>query len=335
MREDEMDHVVRDVRGDTAPMTDESFAANREKVLALAAAGRPAGRPARRWWGVAAGVAALAAGGVLAQVALGGPTPATAEAAQALTRAADAITTTDPVLGPGQYRYAISRGRSAVQAQQGGQDFRWLGEEVLEVWLPAVEGEEYLVRPRDTGRRDWLVGTEEQARNAGVDLRPASQDEVRGRCDRQCQEDPGAWQQPNARFMAGLPRAPEALLERLLADGRGRGSSDHQEALVLASDLLRSGKVPAELRAALFRALALLPGLEVVDQSANLDGRRGVALAVTDGDDRQEVIVDPATGEFIGDRRVLTESDGSLPAGTVVESASVTTAVVDGIGVRP
>ncbi|MEU4745973.1 hypothetical protein AB0G02_36695 [Actinosynnema sp. NPDC023658] len=54
MREDEMDHVVRDVRGDTALMTDESFAANREKVLALAATGRPAGRPARRWWGVAA-----------------------------------------------------------------------------------------------------------------------------------------------------------------------------------------------------------------------------------------------------------------------------------------
>ena len=57
MREDEMDHVVRDVRGDTAQMTDESFAVNREKVLAFTAAGRAVGRPARRWWGVAAGVA--------------------------------------------------------------------------------------------------------------------------------------------------------------------------------------------------------------------------------------------------------------------------------------
>ncbi|MDQ2585123.1 CU044_5270 family protein [Saccharothrix yanglingensis] len=348
MGDDELDPVVRAVRADVAPMTEEDFAATRAKVLALAtrprtadqsagqaAVGQAAGRSPRRWWGVAAGFGVLAAAGVLAQAVLGGPAPATAEAARAMTGAADAITTSDPVLGPGQYRYTVTRGRSAVLRDAGGTRFRWLDEEVLESWVPAVEGEEYLVRPQETDRRDWLVGTEEQARAAGVRLEPTPQAEVRGRCDRTCREEPGTWQAPNEKFLTGLPREPEQLLRRLLDDSRGRGSSESQEVLVYAADLLRSGRVPADLRAALFRALALLPGLEVADRSANLDGRKGVALAVTDGEARQEVLVDPATGEFIGERRVLTEPDDSLPAGTVVWSSSVETAVVDGLGARP
>ncbi|MFC0109133.1 hypothetical protein [Kibdelosporangium aridum] len=82
---------------------------------------------------------------------------------------------------------------------------------------------------------------------------------------------------------------------------------------MLAADALRSGLLPAEVRSALYQALTRLRGLELTDSAANLDGHKGIALGIDDGERRREIIVDPGTGAFIGERQILSdESDSGL-----------------------
>mgnify|MGYP002653824162 CR=1 FL=1 len=45
--------------------------------------------------------------------------------------------------------------------------------------------------------------------------------------------------------------------------------------------------------------------------------------------------IDPATGAFIGEREVALEDIDEVPAGTVMSSTSLTTAVVDSLGATP
>ena len=78
-----------------------------------------------------------------------------------------------------------------------------------------------------------------------------------------------------------------------------------------------------------------LPSLDVVDDAADLDGRRGVALGISEDGERQEIILDPGTGEVIGERKVSDSMFAGIPRGTVTSYSSVTTAVVDQIGANP
>jgi hypothetical protein len=111
--------------------------------------------------------------------------------------------------------------------------------------------------------------------------------------------------------------------------------SDMPNPLSAAVTVLRSGLVPADLRAALYRALALMPELKITDEVANLDGRVGMALGIAGSFARQDLIIDTATGQYIGDR-VVTMNDGYYgPAGTTTHYSAVSTAVVDEIGVPP
>jgi hypothetical protein len=99
--------------------------------------------------------------------------------------------------------------------------------------------------------------------------------------------------------------------------------------------ILRSGLVPAAVRGVMYKALALLPDLVVTDASVNLDGHIGVALAVDDPENgrRDEFIVDPNTGQYIGDREVtLRDYNDGIKAGTVMGLTSITTVVVDRMG---
>jgi hypothetical protein len=96
-----------------------------------------------------------------------------------------------------------------------------------------------------------------------------------------------------------------------------------------ATNLLRTGISPADLQASLYRALRLVPGLEVTDEAANLDGRVGTTMGVTDEHGRRvEAIIDPRTGEFIGERVI--DADGVNETST-----AVTTDGVDELGAVP
>lgn len=131
--------------------------------------------------------------------------------------------------------------------------------------------------------------------------------------------------------VASLPREPEALLDVIYERTKGSGVTPEAEALVTIADTLRTGVVPAELRAVLYKAAALIPGVTVVDRQATLDGRTGVAIGITapDGAVRQDIIIDPTTGLLIGERHVALKATAEFPAGTATSWTSVRTSVVD------
>ena len=125
--------------------------------------------------------------------------------------------------------------------------------------------------------------------------------------------------------IAGLPRDPAALVRRIEDAPRAAGASDEEHVFDTVSTFLRTGIVPADLRATMFEVLADLPGIVVTEEQTSLDGRRGTAIGLSEeGDDlRQEVIIDRSGGEYLGERTLQTRRTGSIPAGTVVDSASV------------
>lgn len=131
--------------------------------------------------------------------------------------------------------------------------------------------------------------------------------------------------------IAGLPRDPDALVRRIEAAPRAEGATDAEQVFDTLADFLRTGLVPADLRGTVYDALAGLPGIVVTDDQASLDGRHGTAVGLTarGGTDRREVIIDRTSGDYLGERTLQTERVGSIPAGTVVDSASVEVVPVD------
>lgn len=252
-----------------------------------------------------------------------------------------ALGAVDEPVAAGQYRYIETHAWNTVFS--GYNVFQ--DETISEVWVPAIPDDpdqDWMLDRRPTGNRVWIEGNEEQARDdgtftdpvtGGITLRataPCGNFYEPGPCPR----TGGSWQDPTPSFLAELPRDPAQLYARLQADApdNGRGNA---ELLVYAADALRTGLVPADLRAALYRTLTRLDGVDLVDQAANLDGRVGTAIGIDDGRFRQDIIIDPVTGTFIGEREVLTGDYDNAPEGTTFSHTAVITAVVDTIGAIP
>ncbi|MFI9817254.1 CU044_5270 family protein [Saccharothrix variisporea] len=286
-------------------------------------------RPVRRRVLAAAAVVLLVVAGVVAQTVVFAPGSASAQARETLTSAADiAARAQDPVVTAGRYRHVTTHAWWLKTVGAEDRSFSFLNENVVEVWIPADPTGEWLQRRRETGNRKWVEGTEAEARAAGAVIEevPWPEQRAKGGAFSQNLPEHGGWQFPRPEFAAGLPTDPEQLYQRLRADSGGGG-----RALVYAADALRTGLLPAATRANLLRALAHLPGLDVTDDAADLDGRRGVALGVAEDGERQEIILDPATGEVIGERKVSDSMFAGVPKGTVTSYSSVTTAVVDAL----
>ncbi|TDV40751.1 CU044_5270 family protein [Actinophytocola oryzae] len=308
-----------------------------ELLVAAGAANPEAAGPRRRWrwWAaaVASVVVVVASVLVVQTVRFGDNIPNAA--GQQLTITAERITSVDQPLGPGEYRYVATHAWWLT----GTDRYSYLAENLLETWVPADQTQDWLLRRDVTGARKWVSGTEAEARAAGypVDEGGGLEGKWRAPCGdwfaKEEHREPcarrGTWQTPDEEFLASLPREPTELYDRLRAATAGQGPTPDLEVLVYVADALRSGLVPADLRAAFYRALALVPDLRITDRVANLDGREGTAYGVTGEGTRQEIIVDPATGQFIGERETA-EQDG-----TVIGYTSVATAVVPAMGVRP
>ncbi|MFL6118241.1 CU044_5270 family protein [Actinophytocola sp.] len=344
--EDELDRALAALHA-AGPPDEQALTHVRRALLTAAGAPEPAvpTRPRRRWawWTAAAGtVLAVVAGVLVVQTVQFENTIPSADAVAQLNSAADRITSVDEPLGPGQYRYIATH--AWWLASIDGK-YAYLAENLLETWVPPDEKQDWLWRRDVTGARKWITGSEAEARNAGhpIDETGWPEGEWRAPCgDWFAQEEgrepcktPGTWQTPNEEFMAALPRDPGRLYDRLRTDTRGHGPDENQEMLVYVADMLRSGLVPADLRAALYRVLAKVPGLQITEQMANLDGQKGTAYGVTAAGTRHDVIINPTTGQFMGEREITEDAMDDIPAGTVTEYTSVTTAVVNGIGAKP
>ena len=102
-----------------------------------------------------------------------------------------------------------------------------------------------------------------------------------------------------------------------------------------------SGLIAADLRLALYEALLTLPSVELIEPGPAPGpgpgpwpepGPHAVSLRLDDGPRRDEILIDGGHGYFAGQLGLVTQDVGGLPAGTVTESTTVTTTVVDSVG---
>ena len=297
----------------------------------------PTRKPSRRTILVLTSVAAAVAI-VAGTIAFGvGPTGgASAQAAVVLNTAAKATEILpDPVLRAGQYlaiatvEESLTYGSAPADQDPNGPNRSpgFIFPSRITLYAPANRNDQW-AEVRTYARPTILFG-DEATRAAG--LKAAQQWASKSEGIRHGSADSFAEGSPVDSMVLGLPLDPAALVKYLYATRQGGSASADEDAMVRIIDILRTGLAPADKRAALFRALALIPGVEVTKQQATLNGQVGVALGRQDPsrDYRAEIIVDPKTGNMIGEREVLTQPRGDVPSGTVIKSTSVSVSIVN------
>lgn len=259
-----------------------------------------------------------------------------------LIRAADAAEkSTDPQVRQDQYLKitTIHRWSSGIQQDCEGCD-----------WAVVMDKETFTTwKPGDPTKPWWLErsgrvpqsGLNEAGRKYMQTPRgPTVPHEVRSALDGQFYgPTTPTWREPTDAWMGAIPRDPQELRRRLAADVAASpapsatspdvGPSVRLQAFNRVMDLLQTGRVPSDLRAALFRTLALVEGITVTEQAAQLEGRTGVAIGILERGGHLDIVLDPATGEFIGIRNVVTvDTPSGIKAGSVIGQVTVTGLVV-------
>jgi hypothetical protein len=138
---------------------------------------------------------------------------------------------------------------------------------------------------------------------------------------RPCEPEPG--------FRANMPTGANsmlAFLRRMPAVAAG-----DQSTFAAAADLLQQTYLQPHARAALFLAVAELPGVTVRDGIVDAAGRPGVAVGQDGGTMGQELIFEPGTGRFLGTQ--LHTPGGELTA--LRANALLRNTIVDRIGDLP
>lgn len=261
----------------------------------------------------------------------------------------DVFPALDEPLSPGQYLVISThawtmRALSFLQGRSGTPTVRYrlLEELRSDRWVPADPSRDWVSEQRRTGRRWWLLGSEEEARADGIDLghrdragrvRAPYGDFRAERENRRPGPRPGYWRAPNPGFLAALPRDPDQLLARLEID-HPRTRFSHP--LTHAAAALRTCLFPADLRTALYRGLLQLPEVSINEHTVDLEGRHCVALATDIGARAHELLIDPTTGQYAGERDTASD-DTRWPVepGTVLKSSSTITAITDRPGELP
>ncbi len=118
-----------------------------------------------------------------------------------------------------------------------------------------------------------------------------------------------------------LPLDPRALYARLYAAG---GSPS--EVFTEIGDTLRNRPAPAAVRAALYRTLAIVPGIRWVGHVTDGQGRPGIAVGYESGGVEDELIFDPASSSMLEERTIAvtpaTARRLGVRAGTVTSSTT-------------
>lgn len=326
--------LLRKVRNDVAEPTTEALNEGRAALFARIGGTESAGKPKRRGIRIA-GLSALGAGVVtVALVATnvvglagwrGGAELAAAEVLHSAALAA--VETSDPVVGPGEYlQVATTAVYSATASTEEVERASYLFITKDELYLPADLDDDWvwLRHPSET-YQTFGPGSEAVAEATG-DPRLGVKDEL--------------LRAPGGGFYGGqkgggygaldsLPRDPVQLLNHIHLVTVGQSNSPDDAAMVFIAERLRTGVIPADLRAAFYNAAALIPGVTITENQATLDGRTGIAIGRDEGTlDRQEIIIDPETGMYIGERRVTLSGFDDIPAGTVVGWSAVVSTVV-------
>lgn len=345
--------LLREMRNEVGSVPPATLARGREKVMAKVTRPSVTGattahakatvspiRFRRRVVMVSAAAAFLVGIIVAADVVLPDRSGATAEAAEVLNDAAAAtIQTSDPVVGPGQYLKIETTELTGSGAQAAdGSALNWQETTGGQVYVPADREGEWIWNRED---RVPLESSSEAAKAMAAEIRRADLGRPAGQPSRVgiVRAAGGAFYGNEPTVIIGTPlrdadnltREPQALLDIIYERTKGAGKSRESEAFVTIADGLRSGVVPADLRAALYKAAALIPGVTIGNRQATIDGRTGIAIGIPspDGGARRDIIIDPISGLVIGEQDVLLKDYPGSPAGTVPTWTSVKTSVVN------
>lgn len=100
--------------------------------------------------------------------------------------------------------------------------------------------------------------------------------------------------------------------------------------------LIRQSYLRPAALAALFNAVTEIPGVSVADHAVNAVGQQGVAVQQVYRGISQQLIFNPRTYAFIGEREVAVNASSGLKAGTVLDSTAILgLAVADHAGQLP
>jgi hypothetical protein len=268
--------------------------------------------PRRRPWTLAIAAGALACTAAVAIAVLTGvddvslaPPPATAKAA--LERAASAAEEQpEPPLAVGEYVYVRERsaylGTTAGDAAAG---WSVLAPSERETWTNRDGGGRIVVHPstgrptfpgpRDrerweaAGRPDLNPGP---SRGAHVMRMPAHGYTTGSR-------------QISYEQLSALPSDGEAMYRKLVELAADAGPSPDQEAFTIIGDLLRSGPVPAHVRAGLYRAAGHIKGVRYAGAARDELGRAGLAVELRESETVRRLVFDPDTSQLLVEQERL------------------------------
>lgn len=120
------------------------------------------------------------------------------------------------------------------------------------------------------------------------------------------------------------------LRDKVDEEGGSERPDKDYAAFVLFGDLIRESLMPPKVSAALYRAAAKIPGVEVARNVKDSVGREGIAITrQQSGGVREEQIFDAKTYTYLGEREV--GGNGKVTG----MSAVLERAVVDKAGRRP
>jgi hypothetical protein len=265
---------------------------------------------------------------------------ATADAATFLSDAAVRTgANPDTPIPPGHFRQ-ITVESSMIDTFTSNPELRATIFGRTDTWIPATPTERYVRRTTKNARVEFPSAA---ARTAARKVAPYLFDQPRTTLGLSLCSDPkgagdpsrceASWTTPTPAFLARQPRDPELLLAVLRKDttGIGHPSTPDLRAFLHVSAALNSGLVPADLRAALYKAAAMIPGIQLGKDVVTLDGRKGRAIGFVDNDIRKELVISGDNGAYIGALDVIVGSGRHMPGlrtGDNLNSYSVSTRIV-------
>ncbi|WP_066286503.1 CU044_5270 family protein [Arthrobacter sp. B6] len=278
-----------------------------EATVEVSPPARP--RPTRRvlLMAAAAAVGALAVG----QISV---TAQSAHAAGVLRAAADqSMTFVDPAPGPGQYLLVHTHANWLVSGiDEAGNMKNSMNAQTIDVYRPSDPDADWVLR------RDW---GDAHPVPMEIEVIRAKDGHFYG----------GPWTLMSDDELAALPRDGQALYDHFNSSYQGGSASRDENNFVRITDILRMGLIPADLRAGLYQALALIPGVNASEQ-ANFDGKVGIAIGRTEplrAGQRAEMIIDPDTGLVIGERTIMTYAAFGFGSNEVVGHTAIDYRIVD------
>jgi hypothetical protein len=264
----------------------------------------------RRLIGGSVGIAGIATAALVVSIVLAPPHPGPAAAA-VLRQAANAtINAVDTTLTNGQYLRITDTTTYSGDPKAGSVTGTGSGRSSLVLFVPADRTKDWFLQlSPDSG------GSEKVVRLLGGEdgpLTPAQREKGK------FTSSIDTWRP----YYAEMPRDPKALLSWFR--DRGEKSQGYDWVMSMFSQPLTTALMPPDLRAATFRALALIPGINVVSSDGSIVTLQRADTTTTHARVKT-IVVDTATG-FI---RSYTAESHDVPGTVMTDAQSISMSVVD------